>query len=64
MLAGASAVQVGTATFVRPMTMLTVIDGLVAFCRRKDIARVADLTGAVRDVDMKVETMGAVEAVS
>ena len=64
MLAGATAVQVGTATFVRPMTMLTVIDGLVAFCRRKDIARVADLTGAVRDVDMKVETMGAVEAVS
>ena len=49
MLAGATAVQVGTATFVRPMSMIDVIDGLVAFCRRKGFARVADLTGAVRD---------------
>jgi dihydroorotate dehydrogenase (NAD+) catalytic subunit len=61
MLAGASAVQVGTATFVRPMTMLTVIDGLVAFCRHKGLARVCDLTGAVHDHDMEV---GAIEAVS
>jgi dihydroorotate dehydrogenase (NAD+) catalytic subunit len=55
MLAGASAVQVGTATFVRPTAMLSVIDGLAAFCARKGIARVADLTGALHDTDMKVE---------
>jgi dihydroorotate dehydrogenase (NAD+) catalytic subunit len=61
MLAGAAAVQVGTATFVRPTTMLTVIDGLASFCRRKGISRVADLIGAVRDHDMEVK---AVEAVS
>lgn len=61
MLAGASAVQIGTATFVRPMTMLTVIEGLVAFCKRKGLTRVADLTGAVLDHDMEV---GVIEAVS
>ncbi len=47
MLAGASAVQVGTATFVQPAAMTTIIDGLVKFCERKDITRVADLIGAV-----------------
>jgi dihydroorotate dehydrogenase (NAD+) catalytic subunit len=48
MLAGATAVQVGTATFVQPMAMIEVIDGLAAFCARRDIARVAELTGALR----------------
>lgn len=48
MLAGASAVQVGTATFVHPDAMLDMIDGLAAFCERKGIARVRDLTGAMR----------------
>ncbi|NVO13500.1 MAG: dihydroorotate dehydrogenase [Rhodoplanes sp.] len=57
MLAGASAVQVGTATFVRPTAMLTVIDGLIQFCARKGFARVADLTGAVHDADMTVDTV-------
>jgi dihydroorotate dehydrogenase (NAD+) catalytic subunit len=46
LMAGASAVQVGTATFVSPTAMLQVIDGLRDFCARKGIARVADLTGA------------------
>jgi dihydroorotate dehydrogenase (NAD+) catalytic subunit len=47
MLAGAAAVQVGTATFVQPAAMTTIIDGLVKFCERRDIVRVADLIGAV-----------------
>jgi dihydroorotate dehydrogenase (NAD+) catalytic subunit len=47
MLAGASAVQVGTATFVQPAAMTTIIDGLVKFCERRDIVRIADLIGAV-----------------
>jgi dihydroorotate dehydrogenase (NAD+) catalytic subunit len=47
MLAGATAVQVGTATFVQPAAMTTIIDGLAKFCERRDIARVADLIGAV-----------------
>jgi len=47
MLAGASAVQVGTATFIQPTAMISVIDGIAAFCLHREIARVADLTGGV-----------------
>lgn len=46
MMAGAAAVQVGTATFVHPTAMLSVLEGIEAFCRRKGITHVADLTGA------------------
>lgn len=45
MMAGASAVQVGTASFVSPTAMLGVLDGLRDFCARKGIARIGDLTG-------------------
>jgi dihydroorotate dehydrogenase (NAD+) catalytic subunit len=47
MLAGATAVQVGTATFVQPAAMITIIDGLARFCERRDVARARDLIGAV-----------------
>jgi dihydroorotate dehydrogenase (NAD+) catalytic subunit len=47
MLAGAAAVQVGTATFVQPAAMISIIEGLAKFCERRDIPRVADLIGAV-----------------
>jgi dihydroorotate dehydrogenase (NAD+) catalytic subunit len=48
LLAGARAVQVGTATFLRPTAMTDIIDGLAAFCAGRGIARLADLTGALR----------------
>jgi dihydroorotate dehydrogenase (NAD+) catalytic subunit len=47
LLAGATAVQVGTATFIHPTAMTTIIDGLEAFCARRQIGRVADLIGGV-----------------
>lgn len=47
MLAGASAVQVGTATFVQPAAMTTIIDGLEAFCLRREIPRITDLIRGV-----------------
>lgn len=47
LLAGASAVQVGTATFIHPDTMTTIIDGLARFCERRGFGRVVDLVGAV-----------------
>ena len=47
MLAGATAVQVGTATFVQPAAMITIIEGIEAFCVHREIARVADLIGGV-----------------
>jgi dihydroorotate dehydrogenase (NAD+) catalytic subunit len=49
MLAGAKAVQVGTATFVRPGAMLDVIDGLLAYCQRNSIGRLQDIVGTVDD---------------
>ncbi len=51
MLAGATAVQVGTATFLQPETMIAVIEGLDRFCAARGIARVAELTGALRELE-------------
>lgn len=48
LLAGASAVQVGTASFRDPTVMDSIIAGLDRFCERHDLPRVADLTGAMR----------------
>jgi dihydroorotate dehydrogenase (NAD+) catalytic subunit len=48
MIAGATAVQVGTATFLHPGAMEAVIDGLSHFCAARGIARVAELTGALK----------------
>ena len=47
MLAGASAVQVGTATFIQPTAITDIVDGLEAFCMHRDIPRVTDLTRGV-----------------
>ena len=48
-LAGASAVQVGTATFVHPTAMVEIIDGLVQYCRRNGLPNLQGLVGAVED---------------
>ncbi|TAK88497.1 MAG: dihydroorotate dehydrogenase [Betaproteobacteria bacterium] len=48
LLAGATAVQVGTASFLDPAAMLGIIDGLAAYCERHGVARIAELTGSVR----------------
>ena len=47
MLAGATAVQVGTATFLQPAAMTTIIDELAAFCLHRDIKRASELTRGV-----------------
>ena len=48
MLAGATAVQVGTATFLHPGAMIAIIDGLAAFCTGRNIRCVSGLTGAMQ----------------
>ena len=60
MLAGASAVQVGTATFQRPGAMLEVIDGIATYCTQYGFERAADLTGAMKD---KKQDLSELEAV-
>ncbi len=49
LMAGASAVAVGTANFYEPQTALQVIAGLRAFMERKGIADVRDLVGTVQN---------------
>ncbi|MFB2844000.1 dihydroorotate dehydrogenase, partial [Aeromonas jandaei] len=49
MLAGATAVQVGTATFVNPATMISIIDDLSEWCANHGVNRVSDLTGLLDD---------------
>jgi len=47
MLAGATAVQVGTANFVDPFIWPKLVDGLRDYMQRHAIARAADLVGAI-----------------
>jgi dihydroorotate dehydrogenase (NAD+) catalytic subunit len=47
MIAGADAVQVGTANFVDPFIWTKLLDGIGDYLRRHDIARVRDLTGTI-----------------
>ncbi len=47
-LAGASAVAVGTANFVEPATMPQVVKGLADYCRRHQVRQITDLVGALQ----------------
>lgn len=47
-MAGASAVQVGTNTFANPNTMIEVIDGLRSFMKRKGYKTLDDMRGIVQ----------------
>ena len=47
LLAGATAVAVGTATFTNPNVVAEVCDGIVDYCERHGFKSVADLTGAL-----------------
>ena len=46
-LAGADAVQVGTANFVDPFVWKKILDGLADYLTRHKVARISDLIGAV-----------------
>ena len=48
LMAGASAVQVGTATFANPRALLDIIDGLEAWCAANGVTRLADIVGCAR----------------
>ena len=48
LLAGATAVAVGTATFTNPNTVSEVHDGIVAYCERHGFGSVSELTGNLK----------------
>src|SRR6195256_4981447 len=47
MLAGASAVQVGTASYFDPVATETLVEELAEYCREQRIERLSDLTGGM-----------------
>ena len=59
MIAGASAVQVGTANFVDPFIWPKLLDGLVDYMERHHIARASDLVGTVDLNHERYEPSGA-----
>lgn len=46
-MAGASAVQIGTANFVDPTVTVQVVDGMASYCRRHGVERITDLIGII-----------------
>lgn len=51
LLAGASAIQVGTANFVRPKAALEIIDGIADYCRRNKFSSVGEINKALEIAD-------------
>ncbi len=49
MLAGSSAIQIGTANFIDPQVSLKVIDGIEAYCHENGFGAARDLVGAMLD---------------
>lgn len=47
LIAGASAVAVGTASFIQPDTAIRIIEGLQDYCARHHIAKLTDLVGSL-----------------
>ena len=48
LIAGASAVAVGTSMFVDPRCIISIKEGILEYLRRQGLARVGDLTGSLR----------------
>jgi len=48
LLAGATAVCIGTANFIEPDTAVRIIDGLESYCRKTGVNRISSLTGGLQ----------------
>jgi dihydroorotate dehydrogenase (NAD+) catalytic subunit len=53
LIAGASAVQVGTANFVNPCTAVEIVDGLAGYCRENGLMHLRELTGTLEVPDQE-----------
>jgi len=47
-MAGATALQIGTATFANPLAMIEIIDGLAAFMKRKGYHNIEEMRGLIQ----------------
>jgi dihydroorotate dehydrogenase (NAD+) catalytic subunit len=52
LIAGASAIQVGTANFVNPRVTVEIVDGLRRYCEAHGIERLRDLSGTLRGAEV------------
>ena len=50
LMAGATAIQVGTATFRDPLTPIRVLDGIEAYMRAENISDIHEIIGAARPI--------------
>ncbi len=50
-MAGATAIQVGSANFADPGAMIRIVDGLAAFCREQKVFALRDLVGCLEAPD-------------
>ncbi|MGA2914872.1 MAG: dihydroorotate dehydrogenase [Sedimentisphaerales bacterium] len=48
LIAGASAISVGTASFIYPDSVVKIIEGLKSYCQRHNIAKISELTGSLK----------------
>jgi dihydroorotate dehydrogenase (NAD+) catalytic subunit len=48
LLAGAAAVQVGTANFIDPLTPLKIIDGLEQYLQNKGLKKITEIIGGLQ----------------
>ena len=58
-VAGASAVQVGTANFVDPFIWPKILEGIRDYMKRHNLARISDLVGTVDTSQQTYERSGA-----
>ncbi len=58
MLAGASAVQVGTATFTRPDALILILDDLITLLRELDVVGVREIIGTLQTDRSATEATG------
>ena len=49
LIAGARAIQVGTANFVHPQTAVHLVEGLTAFCRDHGVSRIEEIIGTLEE---------------
>jgi dihydroorotate dehydrogenase (NAD+) catalytic subunit len=47
-IAGASAIQVGTASFIDPLAPVKIIDGIRTYCERHDVSNISQLVGSLK----------------
>jgi dihydroorotate dehydrogenase (NAD+) catalytic subunit len=59
MIAGATAVQVGTANFVDPLIWSKLLDGIADYMRRHQISRIADIVDTLDTQNVVAERSGA-----